>query len=137
MSVVMQILWLCTGCLFYVKYKQCDPLKARLISKTDQVGEKLKETLKMYFFFIRQLYPLYVMETLGQLPGLAGLFIAAILSASLSTISSGVNSMATVIVEDIYKRLSTARPMTDESQAVVSKLLCKCYFSTSLQVHYF
>lgn len=137
MSVVMQILWLCTGCLFYVKYKQCDPLKARLISKTDQVGEKLKETLKMYFFFIRQLYPLYVMETLGQLPGLAGLFIAAILSASLSTISSGVNSMATVIVEDIYKRLSTARPMTDESQAVVSKLLCKCYFSTSLQVYYF
>ena len=76
------------------------------------------------------------METLGQLPGLAGLFIAAILSASLSTISSGVNSMATVIVEDIYKRLSIARPMTDESQATVLKLLCKCYFSTLLQVHY-
>lgn len=70
------------------------------------------------------------METSRQLPGFAGLFIAAILSASLSTISSGVNSMATVIIEDIYKRLSIARPMTDESQAIVSKFLCKYYFPT-------
>ena len=67
---------------------------------------------------------------MGRFPGVAGLFIASILSASLSTISSGVNSMATVIIEDIYKRLSVAHTMTDESQATVLKLLCKCYFFT-------
>ncbi len=76
------------------------------------------------------------MQTLGQFPGFAGLFIASILSASLSTISSGVNSMATVIIEDIYKRLSTARPISNEYQATVSKLLCKFYFSALLQLCY-
>ena len=65
---------------------------------------------------------------MGRFPGVAGLFIASILSASLSTISSGVNSMATVIIEDIYKRLPNARPMTDESQATALKLLCKFRF---------
>jgi solute:Na+ symporter, SSS family len=36
--------------------------------------------------------------------GLAGLIIAAILSAAMSTISSGMNATATVFTEDIYKR---------------------------------
>lgn len=65
------------------------------------------------------------METSGKYPGFAGLFIASILSASLSTISSGINSMATVIIEDIYKRLPIARTMSNERQATISKLLCK------------
>ena len=91
---------------------------------------------RIYFFFASQLYPFYVMQILGKLPGFTGLFIAAILSASLSTISSGVNSMVTVIIEDIYKRLSIARPMTNESQAMISKLLCKCYFCTILSMCY-
>ncbi len=36
--------------------------------------------------------------------GLAGLIISAILSAGMSTISSGMNASATVFTEDIYKR---------------------------------
>ena len=36
--------------------------------------------------------------------GLLGLIISAILSAAMSTISSGMNSSATVFSEDIYKR---------------------------------
>lgn len=37
-------------------------------------------------------------------PGLAGLIISAILAAGMSTISSGMNTSATVFSEDIYKR---------------------------------
>ncbi|SFD24937.1 sodium:solute symporter [Spirosoma endophyticum] len=37
-------------------------------------------------------------------PGLMGLIISAILSAAMSTISSGMNASATVFTEDIYKR---------------------------------
>jgi len=62
---------------------------------------------------------------LGRFPGLTGLFIAGVLSASLSTISSGVNSIATVILEDIYKRISPEKSMSDKKQALVSKILCK------------
>jgi len=82
------------------------------------------------------MYPLFVIETLGRFPGLTGLFISSILSATLSTFSSGVNSMATVILEDIYKRLSTQGEISNEHQLIFSKLLCKlnwmfCFFELS------
>lgn len=44
--------------------------------------------------------------------GMVGLIIAAILSAAMSTISSGMNASATVFTEDIYKRYF-ARNMSD------------------------
>jgi len=62
---------------------------------------------------------------LGRYPGLPGLFITGILSASLSTISSGVNSIAAVILEDIYKRIVVDNSMSDKKQAIISKILCK------------
>ena len=71
------------------------------------------------------MYPLFVIETLGRFPGLTGLFIASVLSASLSTVSSGVNSVVTVFLEDIYKRVVKTNHMSDQKQALVSKLLCK------------
>ncbi|CAF1033046.1 unnamed protein product [Rotaria sp. Silwood1] len=99
------LLCACVGCILYAKYNRCDPLRAKLISKPDQ------------------LYPLFVIETLGQFPGLTGLFIAGILSASLSTISSGINSIATVILEDIYKRIVIENSISDKKQAIISKIL--------------
>jgi sodium-coupled monocarboxylate transporter 8/12 len=62
---------------------------------------------------------------LGRFPGLTGLFIASVLSASLSTVSSGVNSIATVCLEDIYKRISVENSISDKQQAIISKILCK------------
>ncbi len=41
-------------------------------------------------------------------PGVVGLIVAAILSAAMSTISSGMNASATVFSEDIYKRYVNA-----------------------------
>lgn len=37
---------------------------------------------------------------MGHLPGVAGLFIAGIFSGSLSTVSSALNSLAAVTVQD-------------------------------------
>jgi Na+/proline symporter len=73
------------------------------------------------------MYPLFVIETFGRFPGLTGLFISCILSATLSTFSSGVNSMATVILEDIIKRLSTKHPISNERQLKLSKALCNFF----------
>jgi sodium-coupled monocarboxylate transporter 8/12 len=47
--------------------------------------------------------PLYVVDSLNQMPGLAGLFVAGIFSGSLSTVSSAVNSLAAVTLEDYLK----------------------------------
>lgn len=43
------------------------------------------------------------MESLGKYPGLPGLFVAGIFSAALSSLSTCLNAMAAVVLEDFYK----------------------------------
>lgn len=48
------------------------------------------------------LFPLYI--RVGLPPGLTGLITAALLAAAMSSLSSGLNSSSTVILEDIIKK---------------------------------
>ncbi|CAF1339313.1 unnamed protein product [Rotaria sordida] len=73
------------GIIIYAYYADCDPYTAKFISAIDQI------------------FPYFVMEVLSNIPGLPGVFLACIFSGSLSTISSGLNSLTDVIIEDIYK----------------------------------
>lgn len=43
------------------------------------------------------------MDTLGDIPGLSGLFIAGVFSAALSSLSTCLNSMSAVVLEDFFK----------------------------------
>lgn len=61
-----------------------------------------------------QAMPLFMVTNVPQ--GLLGLILAALLSAAMSTISSGVNSSATVILNDIYLRY--VRSDADEGREV-------------------
>ncbi|CAF0920702.1 unnamed protein product [Adineta ricciae] len=105
MNVIMYMFCIFIGCLLYAKYSQCDPLRAKFISRSDQM------------------YPLFIIETLSRFPGLPGLWIASILSATLSTFSSGVNSLTTVIIEDIYKRLVKKHSTSADRELIISKVL--------------
>uniref|UniRef100_L7LZS8 Putative sodium/solute symporter n=1 Tax=Rhipicephalus pulchellus TaxID=72859 RepID=L7LZS8_RHIPC len=71
------------GLLVYVKYALCDPVAAHQISTEDQ------------------LLPYFVMDVLGKMTGVPGLFVAGIFAASLSSISSGVNALSAVSYVDI------------------------------------
>ncbi|KAM9334618.1 sodium-coupled monocarboxylate transporter 1-like [Symphorus nematophorus] len=73
------------GMSLYSIYKNCDPWKAGLISSPDQ------------------LIPYLVMDILTGYPGLPGLFFAAVFSGSLSTVSSSINALAAVTLEDLIK----------------------------------
>lgn len=73
------------GLLLFAKYHDCDPLQTKLAKAKDQ------------------LMPLLVMEILKDIPGLPGLFIAGVFSAALSSLSTGLNSMSCVILEDFCK----------------------------------
>ncbi|XP_046545969.1 sodium-coupled monocarboxylate transporter 1-like isoform X2 [Haliotis rubra] len=73
------------GLAIYARYHDCDPFLSGRIAKLDQI------------------VPLYMMDTLGSIPGLPGLFVSCIFSASLSTVSSGVNSLAAVSICDYVK----------------------------------
>lgn len=43
------------------------------------------------------------MDSLGKYPGMPGLFVAGIFSAALSSLSTCLNAMAAVVLEDLYK----------------------------------
>ncbi|XP_041834064.1 sodium-coupled monocarboxylate transporter 1 [Melanotaenia boesemani] len=84
------------GMCLYSVYKSCDPWTTGLISAPDQ------------------LMPYLVMDILADYPGLPGLFVAAAYSGSLSTVSSSINALAAVTVEDII------RPHTNMSEKHLS-----------------
>lgn len=50
-----------------------------------------------------QLMPLYVLDTMGSVPGLIGLFVAGIFSSALSSVSPILNSLAAITMEDYIK----------------------------------
>src|SRR5689334_317286 len=57
----------------------------------------------------------------GFLPGLPGLFLACLFSGTLSTISSGMNSMAAVLWEDFLK-VKYGGKISDQQAAFVNKV---------------
>jgi sodium-dependent multivitamin transporter 6 len=92
------------GIILYAYYAECDPYTANYITDVDQI------------------FPYFVMDVLGDKKGLPGLFLACIFSGSLSTISTGLNSLSAVLIEDIYKGLM-GRQLTDQRQGALSKIL--------------
>lgn len=56
--------------------------------------------------------PLLVADLLGAFPGMSGLFVSAVFSASLSPMSTGLNSISAVILEDFIKPFRT-KPLSE------------------------
>ncbi|CAG2165234.1 unnamed protein product [Oppiella nova] len=105
--IVFIVMSITCGMVIYAKYHACDPVTLGLIKRHDQ------------------LMPYYVMDTLSQYPGLPGLFVACVFSGSLSTLSSGYNSLAAITWEDLIK---DRVKLKNESQALlVSKLIAMSY----------
>ncbi|KAM6145577.1 sodium-coupled monocarboxylate transporter 1 [Phoenicopterus ruber ruber] len=73
------------GLALYSIYKDCDPWTAKQVSAPDQ------------------LMPYLVLDILHDFPGLPGLFVASAYSGTLSTVSSSINALAAVTVEDLIK----------------------------------
>ncbi|XP_051568666.1 sodium-coupled monocarboxylate transporter 1-like [Myxocyprinus asiaticus] len=74
-----------SGLTMYSIYKDCDPFTNKDVGATDQ------------------LLPYLVMDILADFPGLPGLFVAAAYSGTLSTVSSSINALVAVTVEDFMK----------------------------------
>lgn len=76
--------------------------------------------------------PIYVIDALSHIPGIAGLFCAGIFSGSLSTVSTALNSLSAVTLEDYYKNIYYAikkKPFntSQRDSAFASKLLSTFY----------
>ncbi|XP_060555334.1 sodium-dependent multivitamin transporter-like [Ruditapes philippinarum] len=98
------ILLLCclVGVVMYAFYSECDPVKSGLVDKPDQ------------------LVPLWMMDLLSEYPGLPGLFLSTIFSGSLSSVSSGLNAIAAVMLEDFIKP-TCCKNISDSTATWLSK----------------
>ncbi|KAH3861726.1 sodium-dependent multivitamin transporter-like [Dreissena polymorpha] len=105
------------GIAMYNLYRTCDPIKFGLVAASDQ------------------LLPLFVMDVLGNVHGVPGLFVASLFSGALSTISSGLNSIAACILQDII-RTYWAKNMTEERATTWSKVLAVIFGLVCLGLTY-
>lgn len=83
--------------------------------------------------------PIYIIDALGHLPGLSGLFVAGIFSASLSTISSALNSLSALTFEDYFKNiylLTMKKPFVSSgnSSSFTSKIISTFYGAACIGV---
>lgn len=112
---ILMVLSLATsfsGLAIYAKYYKCDPVSNGIIRSTDQI------------------MPYYVIDSMGHIPGISGLFVSGIFSATLSTVSSAMNCLAAVTVEDYFKPLYFTvknRSLTEAQLSLYTKLMVFFY----------
>lgn len=85
------LLFSLAGIVMYAYYAGCDPLMAKKIVKPDQI------------------VLVFVLELFQNIYGVAGLFTAAVFSASLSSFAGGINALAAVTILDVINPLYTKR----------------------------
>lgn len=66
--------------------------------------------------------PRFVQDVAGQIPGMPGVFISAVFSASLSTVSASLNSKAGIIYCDLIRPMKIIRH-TDRNANLTMKLI--------------
>ncbi|KAH6937797.1 hypothetical protein HPB50_004068 [Hyalomma asiaticum] len=87
-------------------YRDCDPLLSGAIKN------------------IEQLIPFYINQRLSAFPGMTGLFLAGVVSATLSTVSSAINSLAASAFLDI---LSPFIVVNGRCSSITIKSLAFCF----------
>lgn len=95
MVVPSMLIFILIGFLLYIFYQRPDLYQPDQAFGDSFQGEKI--TVFMYY-------------VLSEMPsGLRGLVVVGVIAAALSTITSGLNSMSSVLVADIYKPWKLAR----------------------------
>ncbi|XP_017026819.1 sodium-coupled monocarboxylate transporter 2 isoform X1 [Drosophila kikkawai] len=98
----MIVLLMCVyiGMLAFAEFYHCDPITTGLARAKDQV------------------IPLYVVKSVGHIPGLVGLFVAGVFSAALSSLSTALNALSGVILTDFVEPFRK-KPLTERQTAYV------------------
>ncbi|KAH8293444.1 hypothetical protein KR054_000582 [Drosophila jambulina] len=98
----MIVLLMCVyiGMLAFAEFYRCDPITTGLARAKDQV------------------IPLYVVKSVGHIPGLVGLFVAGVFSAALSSLSTALNALSGVILTDFVEPFRK-KPLTERQTGYV------------------
>ncbi|KAK3857907.1 hypothetical protein Pcinc_035870 [Petrolisthes cinctipes] len=105
--VLMRALINLSGLVMFANYVGCDPITHPTRPMTDP----------------SQVAIFYVNTELPKIPGLAGLFVAAVYAAVLSSVSTQLNSMTALVWEDFLKELAFFKGWTDVKVGYLQKIL--------------
>ncbi|XP_068230838.1 sodium-coupled monocarboxylate transporter 1-like [Palaemon carinicauda] len=95
------------GLVMYAYYKDCDPI-------TDP-----KNYIKDPSIVVVK----YVLEVLTKVPGMSGIFVAAIYAAVLSSVSTQLNSMTALLWEDFLKELKIFSDYSEVKKGAIQKII--------------
>ncbi|KAL3311961.1 Sodium-coupled monocarboxylate transporter 1, partial [Cichlidogyrus casuarinus] len=104
-GLVLALLLSClSGLVLFAEYGECNPTRIKgMVTASDQI------------------LPYYVATKFSIAPGSVGIFIAGIVSASLSTVSSGCNSLVAVAFRDIMDPFFP--PLKAQKKMILSKFM--------------
>ncbi|CAG5100265.1 Similar to Slc5a12: Sodium-coupled monocarboxylate transporter 2 (Mus musculus) [Cotesia congregata] len=105
MEIFMKILFVFIGLIIYTRYRNCDPVSTKIVDRSDQI------------------FPFFVMEVTGHIPGLAGLFLTGLGSAALSTMSTNLNVISGIVYEDFIEPWIPDNAAKDANGTKIMKLL--------------
>ncbi|XP_039249134.2 sodium-coupled monocarboxylate transporter 1-like [Styela clava] len=115
-STILLILCVANGLVLYAYYEGCDPVLSGLVTKSDQTIPRL------------------ALELFRDMPGMAGMFVSAAFSGTLSSVSSGVNSLSALALEDFVLRFFPTMPK--RKKMLCSKLLSVLFGAVIMGIAY-
>lgn len=88
MGILLTMSFICaTGIIMYSFYHECDLVKAKIVPK--------------YSY----LMPRFVEDVAGHIPGMHGIFISCVFSASLSAVSASLHAVSGIIYNEYVRPL--------------------------------
>ena len=91
-TIILSLVCL-TGVVMYARFYDCDPMLTGRVTRPDQILP----------FFVLDIFE-------DNYKGLPGAFVSCIFGSSLSTLSSGLNGMATIVWDDYAKKFFHRMP---------------------------
>lgn len=121
MNSIILLMYVTVGLIIFAAYFECHPD----LTRKDQI------------------FPTFVKDMLYVIPGLEGLFLAAIYAAGLSTLTASYSALTAVTIEDVIKIMFVhlskgTRRITDDVTYTLVKLLRRNTNSSSKnKIQYF
>ncbi|KAB7505102.1 Sodium-coupled monocarboxylate transporter 2 [Armadillidium nasatum] len=95
------------GLIAYASFAGCDPMLLGILKRKEEI------------------LPYFVMNKMGSIPGLPGIYVSAIISGLLSTLSSLTNSNAAQIWRDFCLKFEHFQTASSSYATLVNKIICK------------
>jgi len=104
-NFVLTLLLFVAGLSIFAVYANCDPIGLHLIDKKDQM------------------LSYYVMDKLGYMKGVPGIFVACLFSGTMSSISTVMNALPSMLWADLFSHFSCFKNSSERCKTITNKFI--------------